>query len=175
MEDAKKNEQTGVAELDDITGGTVPYAAAGRIKRFERIGMLRDALLPKAMKGDVRSVATIFECDDREEKIVENFEQKRTSDSIAIAYGRKPDGTVVGQIYYTPGECAAILGVTPKTIRNAILRGELEASLTPGGHHRIRREEMGRYMTSNIEKIVENSEKSNESEKSEESNATTVG
>jgi excisionase family DNA binding protein len=63
------------------------------------------------------------------------------------------------------------LGVTPKTIRNAILRGELAASLTPGGHHRIRREEVGRYMT-DIEKIVENSE---ESEKSEKSNETPRG
>jgi len=146
------------AKKDLKAGEEIPDIRAGRIKRLERIEMLRDALLPKAMEGHVKSVVTIIKCDDIEEKLLKSFEK---------LWGQKTEETAAPRIFYTPGECAAILGVTPNTIRKTIQRGELAASLTPGGHYRIRREEMGRYRASNAEKNMENSEKS------EKSNATT--
>jgi excisionase family DNA binding protein len=39
--------------------------------------------------------------------------------------------------YYTPAEVARRVGVSRQTIVKWIERGELEAELTPGGHHRI--------------------------------------
>lgn len=42
----------------------------------------------------------------------------------------------------TPRQAAAILGVTRQTIKNYIYRGRLRTYKTPGGHHRIRREDL---------------------------------
>lgn len=39
--------------------------------------------------------------------------------------------------YYTPAEVARRVGVSRQTIVKWIERGELEAEMTPGGHHRI--------------------------------------
>ena len=39
--------------------------------------------------------------------------------------------------YYTPSEVAERVGVSRQTVIKWIDRGELEAELTPGGHHRI--------------------------------------
>lgn len=39
--------------------------------------------------------------------------------------------------YYTPAEVAKRVGVSRQTVVKWIERGELEAELTPGGHHRI--------------------------------------
>lgn len=39
--------------------------------------------------------------------------------------------------FYTPAEVARRVGVSRQTIVKWIERGELEAELTPGGHHRI--------------------------------------
>ncbi len=39
--------------------------------------------------------------------------------------------------YYTPSEIAERVGVSRQTVIKWIERGELEAELTPGGHHRI--------------------------------------
>jgi excisionase family DNA binding protein len=39
--------------------------------------------------------------------------------------------------YYTPAEVAKRVGVSRQTIVKWIERGELEAEMTPGGHHRI--------------------------------------
>ncbi len=39
--------------------------------------------------------------------------------------------------YYTPAEVAKRVGVSRQTIVKWIERGELDAELTPGGHHRI--------------------------------------
>lgn len=43
---------------------------------------------------------------------------------------------------FTPKQAAALLGVTPQTIKNYIYRRRLKTFKTPGGHHRIRREEL---------------------------------
>ena len=131
-----------------IAGEEIPDIHAGKIKRLERIELLRDALLPKAMEGHVKSIVTIIKCDNIEEKLLESLEKKR--------------GAAAPDIFYTPGECAAILGVAANTVRRTILRGELAASLTPGGHYRIRREEMGRYRAGNTEKFCEKSNEPNE-------------
>lgn len=39
--------------------------------------------------------------------------------------------------YYTPAEVAERVGVSRQTVVKWIERGELDAELTPGGHHRI--------------------------------------
>jgi excisionase family DNA binding protein len=39
--------------------------------------------------------------------------------------------------YYSPSEIAERVGVSRQTVIKWIERGELEAELTPGGHHRI--------------------------------------
>ena len=39
--------------------------------------------------------------------------------------------------YYTPAEVAERVGVSRQTVVKWIERGELDADLTPGGHHRI--------------------------------------
>lgn len=39
--------------------------------------------------------------------------------------------------YYTPAEVARKVGVSRQTIVKWIERGELDAEMTPGGHHRI--------------------------------------
>jgi excisionase family DNA binding protein len=39
--------------------------------------------------------------------------------------------------FYTPSEVADRVGVSRQTVIKWIERGELEAELTPGGHHRI--------------------------------------
>jgi excisionase family DNA binding protein len=39
--------------------------------------------------------------------------------------------------YYTPSEVADRVGVSRQTVIKWIERGELDAELTPGGHHRI--------------------------------------
>lgn len=148
---------TDTAEIAD----EIPAVATGKIRRLERIELLRDALLPKAMKGDVKSVATIIMCDDLEDKILDDLENNREQDSILKMFGNKPVTKPAINIYYTPGECAAILGVTPNTIRKTIMRGELAASLTPGGHYRILMKELGRYRASKTQKMAEKSNESN--------------
>jgi excisionase family DNA binding protein len=40
--------------------------------------------------------------------------------------------------WYTPAEVAERVGVSRQTVVKWIERGELDAELTPGGHHRIR-------------------------------------
>ncbi len=42
-------------------------------------------------------------------------------------------------------EAARILGVTVQTIKNYIYRGKLQSYKTPGGHHRIRREDIFKF------------------------------
>jgi len=44
--------------------------------------------------------------------------------------------------FLTPRQAAAILGVTRQTVRNYIYKGRLKTYKTPGGHHRIRREDL---------------------------------
>ena len=42
----------------------------------------------------------------------------------------------------TPRQAAAMLGVTRQTVRNYIYKGRLKTYKTPGGHYRIRREDL---------------------------------
>src|SRR3954462_5955749 len=67
------------------------------------------------------------------------------------AAGREPEGLpldeqmTVGEAvflklrkrWYTPAEVAERVGVSRQTVVKWIERGELDAELTPGGHHRI--------------------------------------
>lgn len=53
--------------------------------------------------------------------------------------GRKQSKTYLKlkKKYYTPAEVAKRVGVSRQTIVKWIERGELDAEMTPGGHHRI--------------------------------------
>ena len=43
---------------------------------------------------------------------------------------------------FSPRQAAALLGVTYQTLKNYIYKGRLKSCKTPGGHHRIRREDI---------------------------------
>jgi len=51
--------------------------------------------------------------------------------------------------FYTTGEIARLLAMSPATIFRAIENGLLEASTTPGGHHRVSREELEAFLKKN--------------------------
>ena len=54
--------------------------------------------------------------------------------------GRKGSGKTYLKLkkkFYTPAEVARKVGVSRQTVVKWIERGELDAELTPGGHHRI--------------------------------------
>jgi len=123
------------------SGSEFPNPSVIELRQLERTDMLRAALLPKALKGDVRAVRAILKCDVHETKIL-----------------AKQD------VWRTPGECAAILGVSAKTISRAAERGELLAVKTNGGHRRIRREDLESYRVG-AKKSDEN--KSDKSDKSD--------
>ena len=74
----------------------------------------------------------------------------RLRDELA-AHGREREVAALGELiaedeavflklrkrYYTPAEVAERVGVSRQTVVKWIERGELDAELTPGGHHRI--------------------------------------
>ena len=64
--------------------------------------------------------------------------QVEPAGSVPAAGGKAPKTYLkLKKKYYTPAEVARRVGVSRQTIVKWIERGELEAELTPGGHHRI--------------------------------------
>jgi excisionase family DNA binding protein len=62
----------------------------------------------------------------------------READALATLVGETEDVYLrLRKRYYTPSEVADRVGVSRQTVIKWIERGELEAELTPGGHHRI--------------------------------------
>jgi excisionase family DNA binding protein len=62
----------------------------------------------------------------------------READALATLAGDTDDVYLrLRKRYYTPSEVADRVGVSRQTVIKWIERGELEAELTPGGHHRI--------------------------------------
>jgi len=51
--------------------------------------------------------------------------------------------------YFTTHDIALMLNVTRVTVRNWIIKGRLSATTTPGGHRRISRDELLRFMDEN--------------------------
>ena len=51
--------------------------------------------------------------------------------------------------YFTTHDIALMLNVTRVTVRNWIIKGRLAATTTPGGHRRISRQELTRFMEAN--------------------------
>ena len=51
--------------------------------------------------------------------------------------------------FYTTGQVARLLDMSPATIFRAIEKGQLNSSTTPGGHNRISREELEAFLRSN--------------------------
>ncbi|MFA6030346.1 MAG: response regulator [Elusimicrobiota bacterium] len=50
--------------------------------------------------------------------------------------------------FYTTGEVARMLGVSPATIFRAVEKGQLKASATPGGHNRVARKDLEEFAKS---------------------------
>jgi excisionase family DNA binding protein len=62
----------------------------------------------------------------------------REAEALAQVLGDSDDVFLrLRKRYYTPSEVAERVGVSRQTVIKWIERGELEAELTPGGHHRI--------------------------------------
>jgi excisionase family DNA binding protein len=62
----------------------------------------------------------------------------REAEAIAALIGDGEDVFLrLRKRHYTPSEVAERVGVSRQTVIKWIERGELEAELTPGGHHRI--------------------------------------
>ncbi len=51
--------------------------------------------------------------------------------------------------FYTTGEIARLLDMSPATIFRAIEKGQLKSSTTPGGHNRISREDLETFLKTN--------------------------
>ena len=64
--------------------------------------------------------------------------RRREADALsALTGGTEEVYLRLRKRYYTPSEVAERVGVSRQTVIKWIERGELEAELTPGGHHRI--------------------------------------
>jgi excisionase family DNA binding protein len=64
--------------------------------------------------------------------------RRREAEALAtLAGGTEEVYLRLRKRYYTPSEVAERVGVSRQTVIKWIERGELEAELTPGGHHRI--------------------------------------
>jgi excisionase family DNA binding protein len=64
--------------------------------------------------------------------------REREAEAIAALIGDGEDVFLrLRKRYFTPSEVADRVGVSRQTVVKWIERGELEAELTPGGHHRI--------------------------------------
>jgi excisionase family DNA binding protein len=64
--------------------------------------------------------------------------RRREADALSALAGDSEDVYLrLRKRYYTPSEVAERVGVSRQTVIKWIERGELEAELTPGGHHRI--------------------------------------
>jgi excisionase family DNA binding protein len=64
--------------------------------------------------------------------------RRREADALATLAGDTEDVYLrLRKRFYTPSEVAERVGVSRQTVIKWIERGELEAELTPGGHHRI--------------------------------------
>jgi excisionase family DNA binding protein len=62
----------------------------------------------------------------------------REAEAVAALLGDGEDVFLrLRKRYFTPSEVADRVGVSRQTVVKWIERGELEAELTPGGHHRI--------------------------------------
>ncbi len=149
------------------SGAQPPDPSAGRRQQLDRIKTLRGALLPKAMEGDVRAVGAILKCDERELKLLKIDDEKREHKYVfSWIDEEEPAGEAVRPtVWHTPGDCAAILGVAPETVRRAVKRGELPAVRTPGGHCRVRGEDMERYRLAAENKRAEKPVKTDNSDK----------
>jgi excisionase family DNA binding protein len=64
--------------------------------------------------------------------------RSREAEALAMLLGDSDEVFLrLRKRYYTPSEIAERVGVSRQTVIKWIERGELEAELTPGGHHRI--------------------------------------
>lgn len=128
--------------------------ADAQSEQLKRIRRLRSALFEKAINGDVRAAGMILKFDEQESKLLGSDGEKRKTEYFFRWQNQAPLGADVGEttVWRTPGDCADVLGVSPKTVIRAVKRGELSAGRTPGGHYRISGEELERYRAVFFEK-----------------------
>jgi excisionase family DNA binding protein len=56
------------------------------------------------------------------------------------------EGIMQGRLFYTTFEISQICGVNPTTVQNWVKANKLKAFQTPGGHRRIRREDLVSFL-----------------------------
>lgn len=92
--------------------------------------------MPTSAGEDARRVVREL----REQLAGEGREREARALSALLGEGAGGEGTVFLKLrkrWYTPAEVAERVGVSRQTVVKWIERGELDAELTPGGHHRI--------------------------------------
>lgn len=74
----------------------------------------------------------------------DNSQHESQQSETKAGDARRLDGqdTISNYQLFTPKQAATLLGVTCQTIKNYIYEGKLKTFKTPGGHHRISREDM---------------------------------
>jgi excisionase family DNA binding protein len=73
----------------------------------------------------------------REELAAAGREREAAALDEVLTGGGEPVYLKLRKRWYTPAEVAERVGVSRQTVVKWIERGELDAELTPGGHHRI--------------------------------------
>ncbi|MBI3793321.1 MAG: M3 family oligoendopeptidase [Nitrospinae bacterium] len=129
--------------MTNNTTQELPSSAEFKRQLMAMIQTMLPAMLEKAKNGDVSAVGAILRCGQAGAKFLDAVEKNG---------GGKPEVKHVFSWndeeppdWLAPYEVAEILGVSPRTVLRAIARGELEASKSPGGHHRVLREDLERY------------------------------
>jgi excisionase family DNA binding protein len=113
-----------------IRGGfNQPVADAKAIPRGTTMSAESDLQSLKQLRSELQRLGRTDEIEalDRTIDRIEG-EQRRRKPKTYLKLKKK---------YYTPAEVARRVGVSRQTIVKWIERGELDAELTPGGHHRI--------------------------------------
>jgi excisionase family DNA binding protein len=132
-------------ESNDLKGQTDQKTRA-YLLMIERIEAMRLGILPKAVNGDAWAVYCILKCNDQETKLLDLLDDKQekiSHENIEICW--EEDEPIE---WLSTGECAEILGVTAKTVGNAVRNGSLPASRTNGDKYRINRKDLLRYKDS---------------------------
>lgn len=158
-------QETGTREPPPPTNNDNPEHSVAMRQQLERTQILRGALWKKAIKGDARSIALVLKCDQHESEILETFKiYRKRKPNFQWIEEEPPDGLGEEIPLSSPGECAELLGVSVKTIARAVENGELPAVTTPGGHRRIRIDDLEKYRAKIAKKNGKKSDKSDKSD-----------
>ncbi|MCW2959984.1 MAG: Helix-turn-helix domain [Thermoleophilia bacterium] len=113
-------------------------------ERLRALEQLRDELLSGGRSAELEAldqliaVSRATQSAPSQDAVAAAPSSSATAGARPVAGGKQPKTYLkLKKKYYTPAEVARRVGVSRQTIVKWIERGELEAELTPGGHHRI--------------------------------------